>query len=378
MTTLDLQQRSAINTIKQGNGLVEKQLITHSRIQCVQTCRKKHWWKYEQGIRKQSDATALRMGSIYHQMLDLLGQGQALEIALEYLQREYVTNPPEQLDDYQASIEQATLAVLVTCYQWRWAHSEITILATEKSFQIPLCNPKTGSASTVFDHAGKLDKSILLEDGRQGLMEHKLLGVDHGDGSDLRKMLRMDPQITLYLHAERVLGQLAETIIYDVTRKPTIKPSAIPVLDDDGFKIVIDQNGNRVFLADKLKKNGEITSGKPRQSASKDNKWTLYTRPMTPEEWGEKLRSDIGERPDFYFSRIEVPRLDDEIEDALQDLWDAQKTIREAQNTGRWFRTVNRNSCPFCEYFSLCCAKYDLADGVPEGFEHSDNVHPEL
>lgn len=358
--------------------MVEKQLITHSRIQCVQVCRKKHWWKYEQGIRKQSDATALRMGSIYHEMLDLLGQGRTLELILEYLQREYIANPPEQLDDYQASIEQTTLAVLVTCYQWRWADSQIKILATEKSFRIPLRNPKTDAASTVFDHAGKLDKSIRLEDGRRAIMEHKLLGVDHGDGSDLREMMRMDPQITLYLHAERVLGQPAETIIYDVTRKPTIRPNAIPVLDDDGFKIVVDENGSRVFLADKVKKNGDVTPGKPRQSSSKDNGWEILTRPMTPEEWAEKLRVDIGERPDFYFSRTEVPRLDDEVTEALQDLWDAQKTIREAQNTGRWFRTVNRNTCPFCEYFSLCCSKYDLADGVPEGFEQNENVHPEL
>lgn len=357
---------------------MEKQLITHSRIQCVQTCRKKHWWKYEQGIRKQSDATALRMGSIYHEMLDILGGGMLLIDAREWLRDKYESCQLDNLDDYQWAIEETTLAVLITCYEWRWADSQIKILATEKSFRIPLRNPKTGAASTVFDHAGKLDKSILLEDGRQGLMEHKLLGVDHGDGSDLREMLRMDPQITLYLHAERVLGQPAETIIYDVTRKPTIKPSAIPVLDDDGFKIVVDESGARVYLDDKVKKDGTVTPGKPRQAASKDNDWTLLTRPMTPDEWAEKLRVDIGERPDFYFSRIEVPRLDDEVTEALQDLWDAQKTIREAQNSGRWFRTVNRNTCPFCEYFSLCCSKYNLADGVPEGFEQLTNVHPEL
>lgn len=321
------------------------------------------------GLRKESPATALRMGTNYHEMLEILGGGNSLENALSWLAIEYDLDPPANLDEYQCSIEQATLATLITCYQWRWAESEIEILACEKSFRIPLRNPKTGRVSTKFDHAGKIDKSILLEDGRQGIMEHKLLGVPHGPDSDLNKMRRLDPQVTLYLHAERVLGQPAETVIHDITRKPTIKPTEIPELDEHGLKIVLNEHGQREYTG----------SGRPRQAGDKSKGLVLKTRPMTPAEWSDKLRTDIGERPDFYFSRTEVPRLDSEIEEGLQDLWDAQKTIAEAQNTGRWFRSVNRSSCPFCEYFSLCCAKYDLDSmGVPEGFTQSDNFHPEL
>jgi len=349
---------------------VDKQLITHSRIQCFQSCSKKHWWSYEMGLRKETTATAMRMGTNYHEMLDILGQGEPLLNATVWLADEYRQNSPPNLDEYQCSIEEATLATLITCYQWRWAESEIEILACEKSFRIPLRNPATGKPSTKFDHAGKIDKSIRLEDGRQGIMEHKLLGVPHDADSDLNKMRRMDPQVTLYLHAERVLGQPAETIIHDITRKPTIKPSPIPEIDEHGLKIVVDAQGNRAFTASK---------GHPRQTASKADGLVMKTRPMTPAEWSEKLRTDIGERPDFYFSRTEVPRLDSEIEEGLQDLWDAQKSIAEAQRTGRWFRHVDRNSCPWCECFSLCCAKYDLDSmGVPDGFVQSGVVHPEL
>ncbi len=356
-----------------------KQLITHSRIQCFQACRKKHWWSYEKGLRKLTDATALRMGSNYHEMLDILGQGEPLLNATIWLAGEYREHPPDNLDEYQCLIEEATLATLITCYEWRWQDSEIEILECEKSFRISLRNPETDYASTKFDHAGKIDKSIRLEDGRIGIMEHKLLGVPHDADSDLNKMRRMDPQVTLYLHAERVLGQPAETIIHDITRKPTIKPTPINILDDDGKKIVVDMEGNRVFSADKTLKSGEVKPGKPRQATSKEDGWVLLTRPMTPAEWSEKLRVDIGERPDFYFSRTEVPRLDSEILEGIQDLWDAQKSIAEAQNNGRWFRSANRSTCPFCEYYPLCCSKYDLDTmGVPEGFTQFNDVHPEL
>ncbi len=356
-----------------------KQLITHSRITSAQACRKKHWWAYEQGVRKTHDATALRMGSNYHEMLDILKQGRTLEDALGWLGQEYGRPKPDEFDEYAWEIEETTLAVLVTCYQWRWQDSGVEVLATEESFRIPLRNPATGSPSTVFDHGGKVDGIVRLEDERTAVIEHKLLGVDHGPDSDLQNMLRMDAQVTLYLHAARTLGHEVDTIIYDVTRKPTIKPSAIPILDDDGLKVVIDADGNRVFLDDKTKKDGTVTLGKPRQAASKDKGWSLLARPMNTGEWSEKLRADIGERPDYYFSRTEIPRLDDEVTEGLQDLWDAQKTIREAQKTDRWFRTVNRGTCPFCSYFTLCCSKYDLESmGVPEGFTQSNDVHPEL
>ena len=373
---------------------MEKQLITQSRKSSNDVCRKKHWWEYEVGIRKLDNAKALRMGSRWHECLDGLKQGKLLEQVDHRLRLAYLT-VPEGYDEYDWRIEHETLARLLSAYQWRWENSGIEVLATERPYHLPLINPETGKPSTNFDFAGVIDGIVRMEDSRLAVMEHKLLGEDHGPDSDLRRRLRIDQQISFYVYAARQLKFDVATVLYDVARKPSIKPSPVPLRDDENLKIVFDESGNRVRNASKKPKKtcencggfGETESGLQcpctlgpwRQTGDKDKGYVLQTRSMTIEEWGDKLTNDIGERPDWYFGRIEIPRLDDEIEEACHELWQVQKTIRESQKTGRWYRTVNRNSCPFCAYFELCTCKFDPASGaVPEGFEFVENKHPEL
>jgi len=102
---------------------------------------------------------------------------------------------------------------------------------------------------------------------------------------------------------------------------------------------------------------------------------------MTCDEWITKLMADIGERPTFYYARQEIPRLDQDIREFQSELWDIQMTIREAQRGDRWYRTVSRDTCPYCAYFGLCTSKFDPSMSlkcVPEGFVYSENRHPEL
>jgi hypothetical protein len=72
-------------------------------------------------------------------------------------------------------------------------------------------------------------------------------------------------------------------------------------------------------------------------------------------------------------------RLDGEVDEWQAEAWDLQKTIREAQLSGRWYRTVSRDTCPFCPYFAPCSVKTDISNGIaPEGFVFSDVLHAEL
>jgi hypothetical protein len=100
---------------------------------------------------------------------------------------------------------------------------------------------------------------------------------------------------------------------------------------------------------------------------------------MTCAEWIDKLMADIYERPDFYYCRHEIPRLDQDIEEFTAELWDIQKTLRDAQTGNRWYRTVGRDNCSFCPYFGLDTSKFDPSrDSLPEGFQYVENRHPEL
>src|SRR5688572_7225321 len=73
---------TAIRACLQMEAAVSE-LITHSRMEAFKTCRKKHWFAYELGIRPSDDARALRMGSAGHAGAEALGRGLGLAAACE-------------------------------------------------------------------------------------------------------------------------------------------------------------------------------------------------------------------------------------------------------------------------------------------------------
>ena len=345
------------------------ELLTHSRSDCFKTCRKKHWFSYELGIRRDVDAKALRMGTAFHSGLEALGNGLSIDAALDLVHQEYAIRP-EGFDEMDWLYEEESVVRLVCGYQWRWQDSPLKYIATERQFELPLINPQTGKPSRNFNLAGKIDGIVELEDGRIAVKENKLLGDDIGPDSELWRRMRIDHQISLYVMASRRLGYQVDTVLYDATRKPTIKPTKVPILDDLGVKIVLDSAGNRVKTKD-----GKFW----RQTGDTANGYVVQDRPMLADEWGDKLNEDIGVRPDFYFQRIEVPRIDQDLEEYEADLWDIAKTIRDAQLSGRWFRTVNKQTCSYCPYFDLCANRgFDPNGQLPLGYIRLDNRHPEL
>ena len=159
------------------------------------------------------------------------------------------------------------------------------------------------------------------------------------------------------------------TVLYDCIRKPTIKPTAVAVTDDLGAKIVLDVQGQRV----------RTNKGEWRQTGDTAKGYILQSRDCTAAEWSKKLMADIGERPDFYYCRREVPRLDQDLAETKQELWELQQTIRQAENSGRFFKTVSYATCDSCPFFGLCTSRYDPAtDPLPQGFVKLENLHPEL
>lgn len=344
------------------------QLLTYSRIDCFKTCRKKAWFLYEKRIRRETDAKALRMGSAFHDGLEAIGNGLSLDDAVVPIHERYQFCP-EGIDQLEWEYERETVIRLVCGYAWRWSEMPLEHVATEQSFQKPLENPATGYPTTNFEFAGKIDGIVRLSDGRLAVMEHKLLSEDISPASDLWPQKRMDHQITGYVIYSRKLGHEVDTVLYDVARKPTIGPTKVPILDELGAKIVLNGSGIRV----------KTDRGLWRQTGDKEKGYVLQDRPMTAEEWGEKLNNDIAERPDFYYQRVEIPRMDADLREYEEELWEIQKVYRDAQLNNRWFRTVNKNTCGFCPVFQLCSNREFDPDGeLPIGFVRVNDVNPEL
>ena len=351
--------------------------LTNSRAESFTKCRKLHWYQFEVGLRPTVDAKALRMGTAFHAGLDTwrkTGDGdQAVESA-----RAAYGQCPKQFEATEWEIEVATVSGLVSAYCWRWNGDRPKVIASELSFRLPLVNPATGAKSTVWELAGKLDAITEMPDGRLMIEENKTVSEEVGIEGNYWRRLAIAPQTFIYLYAARQLGYDCASVIYDLTRKPTIKPTNVAVCDDLGAKIVLDTAGQRVKTA----------RGEWRQTGSEKDGYTLQTRPMTPDEWCKKLAEDIGERPSYYFARNEVARIDADIDETLAWLWDMQLTIREAHRSGRHFKTVGPWTCDFCSYFQLCCSRWNPEYGpetnafpyqnIPEGFQIVSDRFPEL
>lgn len=349
-------------------------LLTHSRMQTKKSCARKHHYRYNLGVRKRESAKPLRMGAAIHLGRELLAKGLAFEDACVQAVADYETVPAWATTDerlHEWMIEREIVCCLLAGWYWHWREVESDILqniATEFSFEHPIRNPDTGAASRTYRKAGKIDGIVQLVDQRLAVYELKTTGDDIGPDSVYWKRLEIDHQISLYMLAARESGFEVETVIYDVIRKPGIAPKQVPILDDDGCKIVLDEQGERVLNQ----------NGKPRQSADKEKGWTLLTRVETPEEFGERLRLDIAERPEFYYQRREIPRLQADLDEFAAELWQQAADIRESINTGRHFR--NPSQCTLmgkCEYLDLCARGLEPGE-VPDGFARVDDLHPEL
>jgi len=347
-------------------------LLTNSSMNCFRSCPRRYWLAYEQGVRPDRPAQPLRMGQAFHRGLELRAKGYAEDEAIIGATTGYAIPPlwcetNEQVHKW--NIERETVAQLLAGHFWRWSHEPMEHVATEQTFEMPLRNPESGRPSRTFWLAGKFDGIVRLPDGRMALYEAKTTGDSIDPDSDYWRCLRMDAQISLYTLAARLMEYDVQTIIYDVTRKPSIAPKQIPLLDDEGAKIVLGVDGERVF-----NKNGS-----PRQSGDASKGWTLQSATETPYEFGERLTDDIVERPDFYFARMEIPRLDADLEEFKFEVWQIGEMIRDCRRYGRWPRNVK--SCigyGKCPYFELCANGVDVTAGVPSGFVRVDDVHPEL
>ena len=348
--------------------------LTHSRLACAKTCLRKHYWLYVLGLRPVREAEPLRIGRVFHRGLALVEKLPRDEAILGAVAG-YDAGPPAEFSEEERAAwwtERETVARLLAAHFWRWAdmNTAMGVVATEEVFDIPLRNPATGQPSRTWTLAGRRDKVVRLPDTRLAILEYKTSSQDLSPDGDFWRRLQMDSQVSIYWLAALDGGLDVQTVLYDVTRKPSIRPSQIPVLDEAGLKIVRDPAGIRVVNKD----------GKPRQSASAADGYRLLTRTETPEEFGTRLTADIGERPDYYFARREIPRLPADLDEARYELWAWGRILRECERNGRWPRNTGAcNGFGRCACWDLCTGGFDPADGaVPDGWQQVEDVHQEL
>lgn len=201
------------------------------------------------------------------------------------------------------------------------------------------------------------------------VVEHKTTSEDVSVGSDYWRRLRMDAQVSNYFTGARALGHEPEACLYDVIKKPAIKPALLPVEDECGVRVVVNAAGQRVRTKD---------GKKWRETSSAADGYTLRTREESAEEYRVRLRAAIAAEPDRYYVRGMVTRLEEDEEDAARDVELTAKNIADAERSGRFPRNtdacISRGST--CEYFAACSRETTITDATR--YRKKDRVHGEL
>lgn len=279
-------------------------LVTNSEVKTFRRCPREWQLSYVLGYRPRSQGAALRLGTYVH-------------VGLEWWwQRVSALEPfcpqPGDLDPFEAARGNAMLHG----YDARWFDEPIEVLAVEQEFRLPLVNPDTGRASMTYQLAGKLD-AVARVDGKVYLVEHKTTSEDCSPGSDYARRLRIDGQVSLYYAAVRALGWEPAGVLYDVLRKPGLRP---------------------------------LKAGKAGKTRKQDE---------TPEEFGTRCAASLAAD---HYQRFEVTRLEQEERDAAADVWLTTQQMREAELHQSYPR--NPDSCirfgATCSYFAVCTGEESI------------------
>lgn len=333
-------------------------VVTNSAMSCYRRCPREYMYSYVLGYRSRIEQEALRIGTLIHQGLELWWKGADMADVLAVADK--------AADAYEA----AKVRVMLRGYDARWSgeRDSYVVRAVEAEFRAPLVNPGSGAPSRTFELGGKID--VLLD---RGIVEHKTSSADLGLGSVYWQKLALNSQVSTYFAGARALGVEPERCIYDVLRKPGQRPSLVPITDEAGFKVVLDEQGERVYC-----KTPSKGGPKPRETGDTKLGYVLQTRPETPEEYEERLTADVAADPDRHYQRGEVVRLEKEERDHAEDVWLLTQSMREAERANAFAR--NTDACEryhgMCSYWPVCSGEASIDD--PSRYEKVENVHQEL
>lgn len=245
-------------------------------------------------------------------------------------------------------------------------------IAVEQELVADLVNPKTGRASTIFDHCSKQDAFALdKQTGERVLIEHKSTSDSLDPASPYWRRLSIDSQVSKYILSARQNGdQDVRTCLYDVCHKPTTKPKQIKAADVR--TIVEDRTYCGFGVPDDIWT--EIDLDYQRNKGAKGGYTGKRSECLTL--YGLRLRRLIADDPERFYGRLEVTRTDDEILDYSRQLWEVAAQIRRQRKSN--VTPKNTTACYSygtpCEFFSICCG-----EAAEQGqFKQATQVHSEL
>lgn len=275
----------------------------------------------------------------------------ALSLALAAITEHAGADPSQQLIA-------AKCRGLMRGYAARWADSQYEIESVEETVESELLNPETGRRSRSFRVAGKIDVKGWYQ-GRRVIFDHKTTSDEIADpASPYWRQLTIEAQPTHYMLIEWLNGRKVDDAVWDVIRKPGIAPKGVAKKDLSQVTASGWHFGYQVS---------------PESLAE-----LRATERETLEMYEYRLAYDCTvDRPERYFQRRSVPRLDSEIHEYARELWEHGQEILHARNTERYAR--NSGACMAygrpCKYLGICSGHDDVDS---DKWQRKSQVHVEL
>ena len=170
--------------------------------------------------------------------------------------------------------------------------------------------------------------------------------------------LIIEGQVSHYLLLEWLNGRKADEAIWDVMRKPGIRPKDLSKKDCEATLRTGHYFGRELSA---------VSIGQLRETSREDL-----------EMYEARLAYDCTEeRPEWYFQRRSVPRMDAELHEYAVELWAHSQDMLYARRENRW----PRNSGACMTYGSPCtflgiCSNFDTPDS--DKWTKKKFVHNEL
>ncbi len=303
-------------------------LLSNSSLTTFRRCPREYYFRYVLLRKGRAKAAALRFGTLFHVALNAWWRcsgdaayrfAAALAAIAEHIAKQ---------DNESDAFEVVKAQCLIAGYSARWADEGYETLAVELRFRLPI-------EGAEYDLGGAID-AIVRKGGRVRNVEHKTTSADISVGSDYwRHVVTLDPQVSTYMHAARVLGYDPRDTLYDVIRKPTLP--------------------HLFATPEEARKYTKPTKAEPIPRLYA----TQRERDETPEEYAERLTEDIATNPTRYYARMPIVRLEEDDAEHARDVRGTAALIRFAETHDTWPRSPNA-----CERFGRLCEYHDVCSGI--------------
>jgi hypothetical protein len=289
-----------------------------------------------------------------------------MDAVVRHLNQAYETIPLDKTPE-EWEVERTILLYSLVGYKWWYTDAGYEVEHLEHKFKFPLLSPETGHPLRA-DVVGKIDRVFSIE-GRRYIHEYKSTSASLDPDSSYWGHLRLDTQTRLYAYAAQRenLGNCG--LLYDVWRKPAIRPKKLTQADSKKFVATGEYYGE-TFNVGGTVPNGALTVNGREAEVEHGAKEGTFAIRETPQMFGARLLQEITTIPEKYFARREVDRSEADLVSFEQELFSIYKTISHMRNAGHWFQV--ESSCEDrgkCDFLDSCYACHKIAeDETPAGF----------